>query len=81
LLGGLAFSITTGGPLGQPLKCDDRHDPIERVAAWKSKLPGRLAWASGRGTLAHAWDFVAAGIEVPENARDLQRGWAKPRLV
>jgi hypothetical protein len=42
---------------------------------------GKLRVLPQKTLMARAWDFAAASIEVPENACDLQRGWAKPRLV
>ena len=55
--------------LGVPCKRAERRNLVDRLAAWRSKRPGRIVWIGGAEAAAHADELALAGIDYLSAAR------------
>lgn len=55
--------------LTMPYKRSERRVLIDRLAAWRSKRPGRIVWIGGREAAAHVEELTSAGLEYLPTAR------------
>lgn len=51
-----------------------RRRLIDVLASWRSEAPGRHVWLGGRGALAHAEEYRAAGLELVERVESFAVG-------
>jgi DNA-binding transcriptional MerR regulator/methylmalonyl-CoA mutase cobalamin-binding subunit len=59
----IAMSLTA------PCKRAERRNLLDRLAAWRSKRPGRIVWIGGSEAAAHAEELASAGLEYLPVAR------------
>jgi len=59
----IAMSLTA------PSTRAERRNLVDRLAAWRSKRPGRIVWIGGGAAAAHAEELASAGLEYLPTAR------------
>jgi methanogenic corrinoid protein MtbC1 len=55
--------------LSAPCKRAERRNLVDRLAAWRSKRPGRIVWIGGAEAAAHAEELASAGLDYLSTAR------------